>query len=718
MHRTKNDLLRAKLACYAFERNELKETDLPLLMGNTEMGGLLNGDGLGFPSLWFSDLWQTQEIRMPLKGFALECADLPQNGHSQYRQQLDIATGIAETHMQGENGARYECKVFFSAAEKRLLALRLQCSKSGKGKLHIPVFERKGLPELKIFHPDPYTIYACSSENAFTRCMYIIRVNQAIEQCGEYTFNFVTDKNSPLTVLFSMHTHWCGEDFPSRCENSIAASQDFEFLSLASICARQKLWKQTAAIDIPDKELESLFYRSVYWTFCTCGADRFLPGEAQFAHDCWRMIPYTYGGAGWSVFAYAILGHDNLAHKMAREHFKSSALRHNAKTYIQAIKSGDTQAFFTPTSSGDEQQPSNPDRHFERYARGECCGGILDDSSPLSFAHQIGLHGNCRMRRAHQRGIDGFTAAMFHRLAFYYRDPVFLYQYAYPAIKGIAEFWRAIVEWDESLNAYTLPVLHSVSENLSERCILDATLSARGSLEVAARYAKQLGCDNDLAEQWHEISQELYLPHNGKFYLEYLGDKRERKGGDYFGIRGPVYLGFPWPEMIRTLNAKRALATLRDGWERNGRGAQMIGFIANWYSLSFAGLGDAAGALESLRHNLACLDQSRTTLNENPRNKKPYFSTNYTSFILALATMLVQSHDDSIKVFPALPAEWKDVVFHGIRAQKGISVSASIKGGAIEWISFSRNGIELLRAGEGTVFRILGEGDTITIKPT
>jgi hypothetical protein len=712
-------MLSEKLSRYTFKRSELRDTDLPLLMGNGEMGGLLERDGLGFPSLWFSDLWRTQEIRIPLNGFKLECRDWPQSVRRDYRQTLDIATGAAKTRIQMEDGASYESEVFFSAVDKRLLVMRVQCNRSGTWRLHLPGFDNSGAVTVPTqFQSGPHTVYACSSDNSFSRYMYIIRTNQSLTKCDDREFAVDLDERMPLTILFALHTHWSGEDFASRCEDSIAASQSFELLSRANAHAWQNLWQKTAALGLPDEELESLFYRSIYWTFCTCGSDKFLPGEAQFAHDCWRMIPYTYGGAGWSAFAYASLGHEALAQKVAREHLKCSALRHNAAKYIDYICSGDTQAFLAPPSSADPINPSIPDRSFRGCRAGRPAeGSILDGDSPLSFAHQIGLHGNCRIRRANQRGIDGFAAAMFHRVASYFPDPVFVYRYAYPALKGTAEFWRAIALWDHDLGAYTLPVLHSVSENLSERSILDATLSARGTLEMAARYAEHLECDRELVGQWREVSQRLYLPQDETHYLEYLGDTRERKGGDYFGIRGPIFLGFPWPEMIPTLDAERSRTTLRDGWERNDRGADMIGFIASWYSLSFAAFGDGDAALEALRHNLACLDRSRTTFNENPRNQKPYFVTNYTSFIVAAASMLVQSHDDIIKVFPALPSTWKDVVFHGIRAQRGISVSASMKDGRVEWISFSRNGIDILRVGEGTVFRIVSEGDAVSVRP-
>jgi hypothetical protein len=48
--------------------------------------------------------------------------------------------------------------------------------------------------------------------------------------------------------------------------------------------------------------------------------------------------------------------------------------------------------------------------------------------------------------------------------------------------------------------------------------------------------------------------------------------------------------------------------------------------------------------------------------------------------------MLLQDDDGRLKVFPALPSSWKDVVFYNLRAQGGKVVSAERKDGKTVWV--------------------------------
>ena len=52
----------------------------------------------------------------------------------------------------------------------------------------------------------------------------------------------------------------------------------------------------------------------------------------------------------------------------------------------------------------------------------------------------------------------------------------------------------------------------------------------------------------------------------------------------------------------------------------------------------------------------------------------------------SLQDMLLQSWGDKINVFPAVPAAWKEAVFHDLRAEGAFLVSANRKDGKTEWV--------------------------------
>ena len=59
--------------------------------------------------------------------------------------------------------------------------------------------------------------------------------------------------------------------------------------------------------------------------------------------------------------------------------------------------------------------------------------------------------------------------------------------------------------------------------------------------------------------------------------------------------------------------------------------------------------------------------------------------------------MLIQSHNDIIKIFPAIPDAWQDVVFHNLRVQGAFLVSAKLKSGEIEFVKIKSLAGERLR---------------------
>jgi hypothetical protein len=53
--------------------------------------------------------------------------------------------------------------------------------------------------------------------------------------------------------------------------------------------------------------------------------------------------------------------------------------------------------------------------------------------------------------------------------------------------------------------------------------------------------------------------------------------------------------------------------------------------------------------------------------------------------------MMVQSSENEIITFPAIPSSWKNVTFYNIPASNGIKVSGKMKDGLVQFIQFKKD---------------------------
>ena len=90
------------------------------------------------------------------------------------------------------------------------------------------------------------------------------------------------------------------------------------------------------------------------------------------------------------------------------------------------------------------------------------------------------------------------------------------------------------------------------------------------------------------------------------------------------------------------------------------------------------------------------------------REAGPVIETPF-SAVASLNELLLQSHDSTIWVFPALPTSWKEVTFDKLRAEGAFLVSARRRGGHTEWIqitSLSGEPVRLRTDLQSPVFRM------------
>ena len=97
----------------------------------------------------------------------------------------------------------------------------------------------------------------------------------------------------------------------------------------------------------------------------------------------------------------------------------------------------------------------------------------------------------------------------------------------------------------------------------------------------------------------------------------------------------------------------------------------------------YAALGDGDNALASIHQHMA--DRRFVRPNTMYIEGSPVIEC---SIVLArsLQDMLLQSHNNLIRVFPAIPTAWSSAVFHNLRAEGAFLVSANAQAGQTQWI--------------------------------
>lgn len=672
---------------YNFVRTRYNEKDFPYQMGNAEMGGLTEKRGLGFEKIWFTDVWGDKQRRKPLSGPLLNNPDYESRdfASSTFHHELNIKYGITTTDVQFPDSRGYQTTIFFSKENKHLLAIGLKnTSKKGTDtwRLSVPA------SEFEVRRKSANQIDATKlADTSYTRIAWAIKASKKIDFNGNEVV-FSLKPNESITILYSVATHWDGDDYPVQVQNALAVTPNIKKLEVEQQAAWDRQWTSIASVILPDGEYAKWFYRCIAALYATSGAEKFTAGEEMFSipDPDWHMHAFTYGhGGGWSVWAFALLGDVHKALNIAQWLYKPNALRENVRIIF-------------PQTGPVKMRYRGKDLGTFTY---------LDRNNPdaIAFPHEMDTEGfnipyTTDRHWDMQRHIDGYAGAFYHLLNRYYPDEKFEETITYPVLRGVAEFYSELVKWDSARHFYYLPPLLSVAENIMEKSVLDATLSVRWALNMAANYANRRSVDSELSNKWRRIASNLNIPQNDSTYLEYLDDPMTRKGGGYFGIRAFNYLGYPFAEQITDIDLQKARRSIDRAWKANNYGQGMISFIAGWYALTEAYLGYGQNAYDKSKVILNNIDPSGACLcevistdedgTEHCVNK--YFLTGYDAFILAPLSMVMQSYSNQIKLFPAMPKELDNVEFYDLPAEAGVKVSSAFRNGEPQWVNFRKGG--------------------------
>jgi alpha-L-fucosidase 2 len=309
----------------------------------------------------------------------------------------------------------------------------------------------------------------------------------------------------------------------------------------------------------------------------------------------------------------------------------------------------------------------------------------------------------------HQYTHSATTAAwLAHHFYLHWRysmDRDFLINRAYPWLRETSVFLEAItVKGPDGKRTLPLSSSPEINDNRLEAWFPKITnydlALIRWVFEKTAELANETGNHKD-ARRWRDLLFEmpdLALDPNSKKLLvakDYPLAASHRHFSHLMAIH-PLGLIFweNWPDDQEIIKASMA------DLEKSGT-SQWCGYSFSWLASLAARARDGDKAEKALEifSKAFCLRNSFHC--NGDQSGKGYSNFRYRPFTLegnfaaaaGLQEMLLQSYNDTIRLFPAVPVDWKDISFKTLRAEGAFLVSAERRDGQTQTVTIiSENG--------------------------
>lgn len=288
--------------------------------------------------------------------------------------------------------------------------------------------------------------------------------------------------------------------------------------------------------------------------------------------------------------------------------------------------------------------------------------------------------------------VSAWLAQHFYLHWKYSGDRTFLKERAYPFLKDVVTFLEQISVVDAAgVRKLRMSSSPEIFDNSIHAWFKDMTNYDLAMMQFAFKAAAELATELQLPEEsahWQAIGNQLPA-------LDIDAD-----GALTFAK------GFPYDESHRHFSHAMAIHPLGLlDWSQGEEAQQIIqatlkklqdygpdywtGYSYSWFANMKARAFDGEGAAQALRTFAECfclrntfhVNGDQTKSGKSKFTYRPFTLEGNFAFASGIQEMLLQSHTGIVRLFPAIPASWKNVSFDKLRAMGAFVISAERKEG-------------------------------------
>ena len=289
--------------------------------------------------------------------------------------------------------------------------------------------------------------------------------------------------------------------------------------------------------------------------------------------------------------------------------------------------------------------------------------------------------------------VSAWLAHHFYLHWKYTRDNVFLKERAYPWFREVAIFLEqfSLIGEDgkRKLPLSSSPEIHNNSREawFSETTNFDLAL-AKFAFSKASELAHEAGLHKE-SNHWKKILNEwpdFAIDETGLKFAPDEGYTESHRHFSHLMAWHPMGL-IDWDNGEKDQEIiKNTLASLEkygpDWW---------TGYSYSWAGNLYARAYDGEKAAQSLRDFAECfclrnsfhVNGDQCNAGKSKFTYRPFTLEGNFAFASGIQEMLIQSHTGVIKIFPAVPKDWKNVSFKTLRTEGGFLVSAEMVEGKV-----------------------------------